>query len=77
VEACCSACPRAGWPRAAILPAAAYAAPTDWRASAAAGALLAVAFLPAQPAKPAAGQSETAAAAHQADAQADAAAATQ
>src|SRR5262249_7905880 len=33
VEACCSACPRAGWPRAAIWPAAAYAAPTDWCAS--------------------------------------------
>src|SRR5260221_14791159 len=36
-EACCSAWPRAGWPRAAILPAAAYAAPTDWCAIAATG----------------------------------------
>src|SRR5580693_7276518 len=33
--ACCSACPRPGWPRAAILPAATYAAPTDWCAIAA------------------------------------------
>ena len=44
---------------------------------AAAGALLAVVFLPAQPAKPAARQAQTAAAAHQAEAQADPAAATQ
>jgi len=44
---------------------------------AAAGALLAVVFLPAQPAQPAAGQAQKAAAAHQAKAQADPAAATQ
>src|SRR6185312_6109502 len=33
---CCSTCPRTGWPRAAIWPAATYAAPTDWCAIAAA-----------------------------------------
>src|SRR5579864_5208088 len=44
---------------------------------AAAGALLAAVFLPAQPAKPAADQAETTARAHKAQAQADPAAATQ
>jgi hypothetical protein len=44
---------------------------------AAAGALLAVVFLPAQPTTPAAGQAQTAVGAHQAEAQADPAAATQ
>src|SRR5262249_24536039 len=38
VDAWCSASPRAGWPRAAIVPTAAYAAPTDWCATAATGA---------------------------------------
>ena len=44
--------------------------------AAAVGALLAVVFLPAQPTTPAAGQAQTAAAAHQAQAQADPATAT-
>jgi hypothetical protein len=44
---------------------------------AAAGALLAVVFLPAQPAKPTTDQAQTAAAAHQAAAQADPASAIQ
>ena len=44
---------------------------------AAAGALLAVVFLPAQPAKPAAGQAQTAVVAHEAEAQADPASAIQ
>jgi hypothetical protein len=44
---------------------------------AAAGALLAAVFLPAQPAKPATDQAETAVEAHKAEAQADRASAIQ